>query len=78
MIYNEANTIDIGNPVERVVDANGTSYDRGLKEVDTETGRIRRYAMKDGEYLSEPGKNKLRIEEFYAPAPLTVIFRAKT
>lgn len=73
MIYNNKNTIDIGKPVKRVVDANGLDWQDCI-EVDTETGRIV-HAKGYGGALSRSHETGeiVKIEEYGAP-PLILIF----
>jgi hypothetical protein len=67
MIYNMANTADIGRLVKHVYDATGFDHDHTI-EVDTVTGRIVR------QYI-DPTKDDMVVETIMAPAPLEVIFR---
>jgi hypothetical protein len=70
MLYTVANTVDIGKPVDRVIDANGLEWNQTL-EVDTDTGRIKYRKAEDDGYGNEV------IEEVMTAAPITVTFRGE-
>lgn len=73
MIFNLANTFEVGRPVDRIVDANGTEYSYCL-EVDTETGYILRQKRGlDGRPQLVDGKVLTEIVK--AALPVTVLFK---
>lgn len=74
-IYNVDNTSAIGKPV-RVFDANGMELHQCL-EVDTITGRVLQFVVKDGS-LVENAEGDLERQEEYYPAPLLVVPRTKS
>lgn len=75
MIYNVANTINMGKPPWKAIDASGGEWTQIL-ECDTETGRIEQYARDNrGWLVLNPVTGDLVVEVRMAPAPLQVIFQ---
>jgi hypothetical protein len=76
MIYNVANTLDEGMPVDRVIAADGMVFDANLLEVDTDTGSITRWKQDEGGQLVIDDEQGIIVrEQFFAVAPLVVIFK---
>lgn len=74
MIYTTENTIDVGNPVKRVVDANGLEW-HNVISVDTETGELT-YQKRDanGQECTCPITGNIATETVKTAAPVVVEF----
>lgn len=74
MIYNMANTFEIGRAVVAIHDATGAKVYQRYIECDTETGRVRALKIRDGVLFLDPETGDEAYEDLTYPAPLTVTF----
>lgn len=73
MIYTTDNTFRLGNPVKRVVDANGFEYDYCTR-VDTETGEIEQLVKDSSNEFIQDGNGNHKPISVRAAPPIVVEF----